>query len=101
MTVYINATPHDITVNGVTYAKTEYLARVKSAYTAIIDGECKCVYGEVEGLPAPQQGVKYIVSAMVLDNSNRADLVAPATGHPDTKRNEKGHIISVPCFVTK
>jgi hypothetical protein len=36
---------------------------------------------------------------MVLAASNRDDLVAPATGHPDTIRNEKGQIISVPGFV--
>jgi hypothetical protein len=101
MTVYINATPHDITVNDVTYAKTEYLARVKSSYTAIIDGECKVEYGEVEGLPEPMEGFKFIVSSMVLDNSTRTDLVSPATGHPNTIRNDRGHIISVPCFITK
>jgi hypothetical protein len=30
---------------------------------------------------------------------DRDDVVAPATGHPDTMRNDKGHIISVPGFV--
>ena len=42
-----------------------------------------------------------IVSAMVLSASDRTDLVAPATGHPDTIRNDKGQIISVPGFICK
>ena len=98
MVQYINATPHAINVNGVIYAKTDLLARVKEEYSEIIDGECTAVYGQVEGLPEPQQGVKYIVSAQVLQACNRKDLVAPATGHKDVQRNEKGHIVSVPCF---
>ena len=37
---------------------------------------------------------KYAQSA-----SDRADLVAPATGHPDIIRCSKGQIVSVPGFV--
>ena len=44
--------------------------------------------------------VKHNFSAMVLAACNdRSDLVAPATGHPDAVRSEKGHIVSVPGFV--
>lgn len=64
------------------------------------DGICRQEFGDVQGLPDPQDGVKLIVSAMVLAASDRADLVAPATGHPETVRNEKGHIVSVPGFVS-
>ena len=95
---YINATPHAINVAGVIYPKTELLARVAEEYTDIVDGECTAIYGQVEGLPEMQEGTKYIVSAQVLAASDRADLVAPATGHKDVVRNERGHIVSVPCF---
>lgn len=60
-------------------------------------GISKVFYGE--NLPEPEDGVYYIVSAMVLAANNskprcRGDLVA--TGHPECKR-ENGFI--VPGFV--
>ena len=65
----------------------------------------KVFYGNVENLPEPKRGTMYIVSAMVLGAENskprcsrRTDLVSPATGHPDCKR-ENGFIVSVPGFV--
>ena len=97
---YINATPHPVKLNSCeVFAKSEYCARVSTSFTTIENGECEVMYGEVEGLPSPQEGIKYIVSAMVLSASTLTDLVAPATGHPETIRNEQGHIVSVPCFV--
>ena len=54
---------------------------------------------EVQNLPEPAENILYIVSALVLAASKRADLVAPATGHPEAVRNEKGQIVSVPGFV--
>lgn len=57
-------------------------------------------YGEISGLPEPEDGVAYIVSALLLaatKEAGRKDCVAPASGHPDVLRNEKGHI--VPGFV--
>ena len=56
-------------------------------------------YGELTGVPERQKDTLYIVSSMVLAASDRGDLLAPATGHPDCIRNEKGHIVSVPGFV--
>ena len=32
---------------------------------------------------------------------NRTDLVAPATGHKDCVRDDKGFIVSVPGFIGK
>ena len=98
---YINCTPHAIALNdGRTFDPSGSVARVSSSFTTIVNDVCSVVYGEIEGLPAPQKDTIYIVSAMVLSaNSTRTDLVAPASGHPDTIRNEKGHIVSVPCFV--
>ena len=55
---------------------------------------------EVTGsnLPEPQKDTLLLVSAIVLAAfPERSDLIAPDTGN--AKRNEKGHIVSVPGFV--
>ncbi|MCO4320006.1 hypothetical protein [Aliidiomarina quisquiliarum] len=99
---YINLTPHDIILNdGRKFEATGNIARVSSSFTDIVDDVCEQRFGEVQGLPEAQQGVRYIVSGMVLAalKGSRPDVVSPATGHSETKRNDKGHIVSVPCFV--
>jgi len=98
---YLNFTPHEICLNDGRKFKSLGVARVKASFSEIVGDECQQIFGEVEGLPSPKEGTKIIVSAMVLAASNRGDLVAPATGHPKTIRNEKGHILSVPCFICK
>lgn len=101
MATYINLTPHAIALNdGRIFAPSGVVARVTTSFTDIVDDVCEVVYGEVENLPAACDNVIYIVSAMVLGAcKGRHDVVAPATGHPQTIRNDKGHIVSVPCFV--
>lgn len=104
---FINLTPHPIVLNdGTAFAPSGVVARVTDSFTPA--AECGGVlawsvgYGEVTGLPDPADDTTYIVSAMVLSAvrpSGRTDVVAPATGHPEARRNEKGHIISVPGFV--
>lgn len=47
--------------------------------------------GEVQGLPEQQEGVVLVVSSMVLDNSNRSDLIAPG----QLARNEQGQIFGL------
>ena len=105
MLVIRNLTPHAITVdNGVSskvYEPDGLVARVitESKVVGEVDG-FEVVTNEVIGdnLPEPQEGVILIVSAMVLGlRPDRGDLVAPNTGA--AKRNEKGHIVSVPGFV--
>ena len=100
-----NLTPHPIVVdNGVTqkvYEPDGLIARVITESTVVdeVDG-FEVVANKVVGdnLPAPVEGVFLIVSTMVLGlRPDRADLIAPNTG--TAKRNEKGHIISVPGFV--
>jgi hypothetical protein len=53
----------------------------------------------VSGLPAPEPGVAFIVSRMVLDSplvSGRGDLVAPGTGPKDEPvRDERDQVIAV------
>ena len=100
MKKFRNFTPHSIVLNsGVTFT-SEGIARVSNSFTTFDeDGICEVKYGEVEGLPEPEDDTLLIVSAMVLSASNRKDLVAPATGHPECVRNDKGQIVSVPGFV--
>lgn len=98
---FINCTPHDILLNnGVVFKASGNVARVSNTFTKFDSNLCCQVkYGALENVPEPKEGVKYIVSAMVLADSDRKDLVAPATGHPDCVR-DKGMIVSVPGFVT-
>jgi len=100
MTKFINCTPHAIVLNdGRVFEPSGSVARISVSFTDFADDVCIVKYGDLEGVPERQDGVKYIVSSMVLAASNRGDLVAPATGHHDTVRNDKGHIVSVPGFV--
>ena len=95
----INLTPHRVNVGDKAYEPSGTVARVAVSYGEIHNGVALQSYGEVEGLPDPQPGTMYIVSGLVLGAcQDRPDVVAPATGHPDVVRNEKGHIVGVPCF---
>ena len=99
---FLNYTPHTIIMNDGRKFKSQGIARVSANFTdADNNGIVKQVFGDVDGLPPQKDGVKIIVSAMVLSASDRSDLVAPSTGHPKTVRNDKGHIVSVPYFVGK
>lgn len=101
MVEYINLTPHAIHLNdGRVFEPSGKVARVTSSYSEIVDDVCQQVFGEIFDLPEAKDNVKYIVSGMVLAalEGQRDDVVAPATGHPLTQRNDKGHIVSVPCF---
>ena len=100
---YVNCTPLALNTNdGRTFPTSGNLAIVSASFTAFdSNGVCRQAFGDVSGLPDPQPDTLYIVSAMVLGAlaGSRSDVVAPATGHPDCVRNDKGHIISVPGFV--
>lgn len=97
---YVNYTPHTISLNDGRSFESVGIARVSVSFTAFDGDICRQQFGEVTGLPEPVEGTRVIVSAMVLAASDRFDLVAPATGHPDCIRNE-GRIVSVPGFVQK
>ena len=102
MLKFINATPHEIKLNdGRIFEPSGVLPRVSQVMSDFDDnGIAIQSFGEVEGLPEAAPEVVYIVSAMVLSAAkDRKDLVAPATNHKNTVRNEKGHIVSVPGFV--
>jgi hypothetical protein len=99
---YINLTPHAIRLNdGREFPTSGTVARVQANFSAIVDDVCEQVFGEIQGLPEPAEDVRYIVSGLILSalSGKRDDVVAPATGHSLCQRNDKGHIVSVPCFV--
>lgn len=102
--IFVNCTPHAITLNdGRTFEPSGNIARVAQSISDFDkNGIAVQSFGEVTGLPEPQPGTYYIVSAMVLPRAQaggRTDVVAPATGHKDCVRNEKNFIISVPGFL--
>jgi len=105
MTTFVNCTPHKIHLNdGRSFDPVLTNPIRVSAQFGEINGDiCSQSFGDIVGLPPQKQGTLLIVSAMVLSavkSIGRTDCVAPATGHPKTIRNEKGHIVSVPCFVS-
>lgn len=99
---FINVTPHAITLNDGRVFESVGVARVGNTFSDFdSSGVCSVAYGDIEGLPAPQEDTLYIVSALVLSAAKaagRTDCVAPATGHPACVR-DKGFIVSVPGFV--
>ena len=99
---FINLTPHTINMNDGRAFPSEEIARVSASFSAFdANGICRQEFGALAGLPEPQEGVRLIVSALVLSAAKavgRTDCVAPATGHPECVRKE-GRIISVPGFV--
>jgi hypothetical protein len=100
MKKFINLTPHTININdGAAYAASGVVARVANNHTPFdADGVASIEWGEVTGLPAPQDGVIYIVSGLVAQAAKRQDVVSPASGHPNVIRNN-GQIVSVPGFI--
>jgi len=111
MITLINLTPHTIKLNnGKEFPPSGMVTRVSAQFSRLTPQELlnegiyiySVEYGEIEGLPEPEEGKLFIVSAMVLEAGRkigRNDLIAPATGHPEAVRNEQGQIISVPGFV--
>ena len=99
---FVNLTPHAISLNdGTVFNPSGNVARVSATFTEFENGICHQKFGDVTGLPDPQEGTMFIVSALVLAATDRDDIVAPATGHPQCVRNDKGQIMSVPGFIGK
>lgn len=100
--VFVNVTPHAIVMNdGRIFEPSGTVARVAQTVSEFdADGIATQTFGSVTGVPAQVDGVVIIASAMIKSAMpDRMDVVAPATNHADTVRNEKGHIVSVPGFV--
>lgn len=103
MKVFKNLTPHTIVLNNGAQLPSVGLARVANTFSTFdSEGVCDVYFGDIQGLPEPQEDTLFVVSALVLSAAKaagRTDCVAPATGHPDCIRNEKGFIVSVPGFI--
>jgi hypothetical protein len=95
-----NLTPHVVRMNdGREFPPAGPSPRVSTTHSAFdADGVCSAEFGAVTGLPAPEAGVLLVVSGMVAQAARRADVVAPATGHPACVRKD-GQVYSVPGFV--
>lgn len=106
--VIINLTPHTITIVGQdgkilrSFPPSGNIARVstiqKDAGTIAGVPVKLQTYGAVQGLPAPQDGVVYIVSSIVAQAADgRDDLIIPDTAN--AIRDDQGRIIGVPGFI--
>jgi hypothetical protein len=106
----INLTPHTITMRNSegmdTSIPSSGLARVSTTPgTALgwdVTGSAPCAlftapsFGAVEGLPAPEAGTIFIVSAMVAACCvGRPDVFSPGTGPHDGTIRENGQIKAV------
>jgi len=52
-------------------------------------------YGDVEGIPAADEGTVYLVSALVLARVTRSDVFAPGTGPNDGAIRKDGQVVAV------
>lgn len=100
MTMIVNLTPHDITIvdgNGdiqTTIPKSGTVARVamKRVWTDCINGIglYETQLGEVQDLPEREEGIRYIVSALVRTAvPDRVDLFSPG----ELVRDDAGRVI--------
>ena len=105
---FLNLTPHDITFihsnEEVIIPKSGQLARVVNTFENLDIGGVPVkvkASAVIEGLGEPQEGQLIIVSGFVRSElSGRPDVVSPGTGPDDgPRRNEKGWITGVICFV--
>jgi len=106
----VNLTPHTVTVRlesgDRVFEPSGQVARVtvSSVQTDEIDGIPVVVqsFGQIEGLPEPQEGTIFIVSAVVRQAAQaqgRTDVVSPDTSPQSAIRNEQGQIVAVRGFV--
>lgn len=101
---FINLTPHNITIEGIGTLESSGVARVnmKEEKIGTVNGveiiRRKSI--GIDGLPSEKDNTIYIVSSMVLDETNRSDVMAPDTGST-CNRNDKGHIVSITRLVGK
>lgn len=100
-TTIINLTPHAITAGGLLFPPSGETARVTAtrAPYGTLNGVpvFRPLMGPVEGLPAPQAGVIFTVSAMVRTHpacSERGDLVSPGV----LQRDAAGNVIGADGF---
>lgn len=98
---FVNLTPHSVVVAGVEFPASGEVLRLDTMYKTPQRVGTYLSISKVEqtlvDTPPVVEGRYYIVSAMVGQAVSRPDFVCPDTNR--AKRNEQGHIISVPGFV--
>jgi len=57
-------------------------------------------WGEVEGIPAPEPGKMFIVSALVAARVSRTDVVSPGTGPQDGAIRIDGRIVAITRLIS-
>jgi hypothetical protein len=93
---FVNLTPHEINpIGGDSIAPSGDVARVSTRNIEVLPGFFAQETGEVQGLPGAQEGVLFIVSAMVrLAVPERGDVVSPG----ELVRNEQGQPVGCRGF---
>ena len=103
----INLTPHDLTLRGPdgsdVIVPSSGVARVRTTPGELVEVPgipvpiaLPTLWGEIEGLPAPQADTIVVVSALVAERARRSDVVSPGTGPADGAiRDADGRIVAV------
>lgn len=106
----VNLTPHTVTVRNEAgdrlFAPSGQVARVATHSAKVVEFDGIPVYeqtfGDIEGLPDPEEGTIFIVSMVVREAAKkigRDDVVSPDTSPQGAIRDEQGRIIAVRGFV--
>ena len=95
---FVNLTPHVVNVGELVIPPSGQLARcaVRRIYAETHGGVSlySTEYGSVDGIPPSEEGVMFIVSALVLGSSTRGDLVTPG----ELVRDSQGKVIGCKDF---
>jgi hypothetical protein len=104
----INLTPHAINLADdsgnviATFQPSGNVARVATSQVVVreLAGRpvSRTTFGEVTGVPAPVDGVSYLVSTAVAQAAARPDVVSPDTG--PTAIRKDGQVVAVRGFQT-
>jgi len=103
---FVNLTQHPISVytgqDIVTHPITSVVARL--ATKQIVVGHIDDVpiirteWGDIIGLPEPEDGVIYITSSIVANAAQRRDVVSPCTSPQFGVRDWNGYVIGTKAF---
>jgi hypothetical protein len=106
MSEVINLTPHTVSLADAdgnviaTFPPSGQVARVATSTEVVAQlmGRpiSRTTFGEVTGIPAPAEGVVYLVSTIVAQAARRPDVVSPDTG-PTAVRKD-GQVVAVRGF---
>lgn len=105
----INLTPHQVSVlvgeEMKTFEPSGMIARVSTNCKVVgyVDGIeiVAQTYGDIQGLPEPQEGTLYLVSLLVRQAAQaqgRTDVISPDTSPESAIRDVEGRIVGVRRF---